>query len=224
MLTIKGLLSKAELAQIAARMDAESFIDGKATARAGARDVKNNLQLAHGGDAQKEVDQIIRTAYRKNDAMRELVMPVKIMPMRVSRYEVGMEYGWHVDAVTMTNPKGELVRTDVASTVFLADPDEYDGGELTVMTPMGKVQVKLDAGDAIVYPATTVHRVEPVTRGVRKVAVTWIQSMIASAEKRQLLQELTTAIMDLKARDPKAPELPKYSAVHHNLVRMWGET
>lgn len=223
MLTLQGFLRPDELAAIVARLGAEAFVPGVETATGRAAEVKRNLQLPGGSAAERELDALVRAAFERHPGFADVVMPVRSVPMRFARYEAGMGYGWHVDNGLMAAHGGKPMRSDLACTLFLADPGSYGGGELSLQTPVGHLKVKLPAGDAVVYPATMVHRVEPVTHGVRLVGVTWFQSLVASAEQRQLLADLAQATSALLARDPQAPEYEALTAVRHNLMRMWGQ-
>jgi PKHD-type hydroxylase len=224
MITIRNLLTPSEVETIRARLGEETFVSGIQTANGRAREVKNNLQLPAGSGAERDLEKLVRAAFERNNTVLAKVLPLRVAPARFSRYEAGMEYGWHVDAAVMASAAGQPVRTDLACTVFLADPASYGGGELTIQTPLGTVSAKLPAGDAIIYPANTVHRVEPVTQGVRQVALLWIQSMVASAEQRQLLGDLGNAIGKLRSNSSPASEIDTLSGVHSNLVRMWSQT
>lgn len=224
MITIRNLLTPEEVATIRTRLADETFVHGSETANGRAKKVKNNLQLPVGGEAERELEKLILSAFERNHTVRATALPLRAAPARFSRYEAGMEYGWHVDSSVMAGTGGQPVRTDLACTIFLSDPASYGGGELTIQTPLGTASTKLPAGDAIIYPATTVHRVEPVTHGVRQVALLWVQSMIASAERRQLLNELGQATAKLRVSNAEAAEIDTLVGVHANLIRMWSHT
>jgi PKHD-type hydroxylase len=224
MITIRNLLTPEEVETIRTRLAGEAFVHGGETAHGRAKKVKNNLQLPDGGQAERELEKLIISAFDRNPTVRATALPLRAAPARFSKYEAGMEYGWHVDSPVMAGGGSQPVRTDLACTVFLSDPKSYGGGELTIQTPLGTASTKLPAGDAILYPATTVHRVEPVTHGVRQVALLWVQSMIASAEQRQLLSELAQATAKLRNSNPEAKEIDTLLGVHANLVRMWSHT
>ncbi|MDB5101081.1 MAG: 2OG-Fe(II) oxygenase [Cyanobacteria bacterium RYN_339] len=224
MITIPKLLGPDELQHITQRLAAEKFVDGGETATGRAREVKHNLQMPMDGDATKELDHLIRQAMDRHAVFMAAALPLHIVPLRFSRYEPGMTYGWHTDNPVMVGVARQAVRTDLACTIFLSDPAGYAGGELALRTPLGIVRIKLAAGDAVLYPATSVHQVDPVTQGVRTVAVTWIQSLVGGSDQRQLLMDLFEATRDLAMRDPMAPELERLGAVRHNLLRLWGQT
>jgi PKHD-type hydroxylase len=222
LITIRGLLSPADVQAIVARLHGETFVDGYETAGRRARDVKRNEQLPLASSAEAELNSLVVAAFDRNDVFRAAALPVELVPIRFARYLPGMEYGWHTDNALMSGGGVRGVRTDLACTIFLSEPDSYAGGELAVQNPLGLVRIKLAAGDAVLYPATAVHRVEPVTQGVRLVAVTWIQSMIKDREQRDLLLDLAQTIAALEQRDPRAPEVERLHATRQNLIRMWG--
>jgi PKHD-type hydroxylase len=223
LITLRGVLSAAEALALAQRLNAEKFVDGNETAGRRAREVKRNLQLPLASPAETELNAVVVAALERNEICRSAALPTQVVPVRFARYEPGMEYGWHTDNAIMPGGAGRAVRTDLACTIFLADPTSYDGGELAVQHSLGVVRAKLGPGDAVLYPATTVHRVEPVTRGQRLVAVLWIQSMIASNEQRQLTFDLLQTIRGLESREAKAPELDHLYATYQNLLRLWSQ-
>src|SRR6185312_2935504 len=182
-LHIAGLLSTGELRAIAGMSDQAVYENGKLTASDAAQDVKNNLQLNHQEQAYASIQQVILQSLNRNLLFRNAVLPQQVYPFLVSKYQQKMSYGWHVDSPVM----GDMLRTDVAMTIFLNGPDEYEGGELELQTPLGPAKFKLNAGDAICYPCTYLHRVNEVTAGCRHVAVTWIQSLVRTPEQRNIL-------------------------------------
>ena len=208
---IRKLLSPELLAQINARLANAKWVDGLLTAGPVAARVKRNLQLEPGPEAQ-ELAELIKKTLMANDKFPPLALPRRLTPPLFSRYENGMEYGAHTDDAIRSR---DGVRTDLAATLFLSDPESYDGGELVV----NGSAVKPAAGDLVLYPATTVHRVAPVTRGVRLAAVLWIQSLVRSQEQRDLLLALHAAI----ARLGDHPVTVSVEAVQQNLLRMWAE-
>jgi PKHD-type hydroxylase len=208
---IRKLLSPELLAQINARLANAKWVDGLLTAGPVAARVKRNLQLEPGPEAQ-ELAELIKKTLMANDKFPPLALPRRLTPPLFSRYENGMEYGAHTDDAIRSR---DGVRTDLAATLFLSEPESYDGGELVV----NGSAVKPAAGDLVLYPATTVHRVAPVTRGVRLAAVLWIQSLVRSQEQRDLLLALHAAI----ARLGDHPVTVSVEAVQQNLLRMWAE-
>jgi len=181
------------LRQIVTTLAGGKFIDGKLTAGGPAREVKNNLQVERLGPELTDIDQIILAALGRSQALQSFAFAKRILLPLFNRYENGMEYGAHVDAAVM-GKGADQIRTDLSMTVFLSDPASYDGGELALQTPLGEEEIKLEAGEAVVYPSTTVHRVTPVTRGVRLAAVTWIQSSVPDERLRAILFDLGNAM------------------------------
>jgi len=208
---IRKLLSPELLAQINERLAKAKWVDGLMTAGPTAARVKRNLQLESGPDA-LELAEMVKKALLANDTFPPLALPRRLTPPMFSRYEIGMEYGPHTDDA-IRNRDG--IRTDLAATLFLSEPESYDGGELVV----NGSAVKPAAGDLVLYPATTVHRVAAVTRGVRLAAVLWIQSLVRSQEQRDVLLALHGAI----ARLADHPASVNVEAVQQNLLRMWAE-
>lgn len=208
---IRKLLSPELLGQINQRLSQAKWVDGLYTAGAAAARVKRNLQLEPGPDAQ-ELAELVKKTLLANDKFPPLALPRRITQPLFSRYENGMEYGPHTDDAMRSR---DGIRTDLAATLFLSSPESYDGGELVV----NGSAVKPAAGDLVLYPATTVHRVAPVTRGVRLAAVLWIQSLVRSQEQRDVLLALHGAI----ARLGDHPVSVNVEAVQQNLLRMWAE-
>jgi len=219
-LCLANVLDRRALGAVRAGLDAAAFADGRRTAGWSARLVKDNRQAE--ADAAARLGPEVVRALEANEVFRLGVLPKAIRPVLFSRYEPGMAYGAHVDDAIMGDD-GERARSDVAVTVFLSDPADYDGGELVIETTGGEHAYKLDAGDAIAYAATTLHRVEPVTRGCRQVAVTWVQSLVRSAERQEILFDLDTARRAVFDRDGKSREFDLLSKSHANLLRMWAE-
>ncbi len=195
------------------------FVDGSATAGWHAKLVKKNQQLDARDPRQKELSSIIAAAVTKNASFRLGVRPKALQTFRFSRYEQGMGYGPHVDDALMHGH-----RSDVSMTLFLSAPESYDGGELVIDTGGAERSFKLAAGDMVTYPSTTLHRVEPVTRGVRLAAVSWAQSYVRDDARRELLYELDRARRDLFKKHGKTPEFDALSKAFSNLVRMWSDT
>lgn len=186
------ILEQDEVSRINAFLSGQSFVDGKLTSTGPARAVKNNLQAERSGPEPTQADHIVLAALNRNKDLHSFAFARRILAPLFNRYENGMEYGAHVDSAVM-GQGGDQIRTDLSMTVFLTDPAEYDGGELALQSPFGEEEIKLDAGEAIVYPSTTIHRVTPVTRGVRLAAVTWIQSSVRDERLREILFDLNQA-------------------------------
>ena len=202
------------------RMAAGPFISGKLSAVGKASALKNNLLLAPDSPAAVEATDLVAGALQASPLFQVAAWPDAMLRPQLCRYEVGMTYGDHIDAAIMGQPP-ESIRCDIALTVCLNDGAEYDGGEL-IMDSVGLPQTwKGRAGDAIVYPADTVHRVAPVTRGVREVAVSWIQSLVRQPERRRILFDLRHALNALEAAAAPPPETEVIRRSYFNLIRMW---
>ncbi|MCK6443639.1 Fe2+-dependent dioxygenase [Elstera cyanobacteriorum] len=217
-LCLADILPADRLTALVDRLKTARFIDGKATAGWNATGVKENQQAYAPGVAQLAAE--IETALRQHPVFALAARPKRLHPILFARYEPGMTYGYHVDDPLMGDPP---LRTDLALTLFLSDPETYDGGDLIIDQPGGEQAYKLPFGAAVLYPATTLHQVAPVTRGVRLVAITWIQSLIRDPGQREILFDLDTARRMLFARDGKSREFDLLSKSFANLLRLWAE-
>jgi PKHD-type hydroxylase len=197
------------------------FIDGVLSAGMAAQRVKHNQELAADERLLRQLNNLVMGSLVKHSVYRSAALPLKVAAPYYARYTAGMSYGDHVDDPVMG--QGDLYRSDISVTIFLSAPDDYDGGELIIQTPFGEQLVKLPAGDAVIYPSSSVHRVAEVTRGERLVAVSWIQSMIRDPDKRALLHELNQARERLLHDKPDAEETSRVNHAYINLVRMWSE-
>ena len=197
------------------------FIDGVLSAGIAAQRVKHNQELAADERLLRQLNNLVMGSLVKHSVYRSAALPLKVAAPYYARYTAGMSYGDHVDDPVMG--QGDLYRSDISVTIFLSAPDDYDGGELIIQTPFGEQLVKLPAGDAVIYPSSSVHRVAEVTRGERLVAVSWIQSMIRDPDKRALLHELNQARERLLHDKPDAEETSRVNHAYINLVRMWSE-
>lgn len=213
---IKSLLAPSEIEEILALLKQATFVDGKATAGWHAALVKNNLQANGAEQAAQTAMTTVSNAILRNDLFRLAARPKQLSRILLSKYVEGMNYGTHVDDARM----GEM-RTDVSFTLFLNNPEEYEGGELVMDMPQGEQAFKLDAGDMIVYPSTTLHRVETVRSGTRLAAVGWAQSLIRRSDQRELLFDLESARLALFKREGKSAEFDLLSKSLSNLMRMW---
>jgi len=216
---IKGLLPRRETKQVVELSQRLSFVDGRASSNPGSS-VKNNLQ----GDIQDpvymEAGQIVQRAIYRNTTFKDYAYPKNMAMPMVCKYEPGMEYGFHVDAAVLaTKPP---MRADVSTTVFLSDPDSYEGGELVARMGDKEIEVKLEAGDAVVYPSVTLHKVKPVTKGIRLVSITFTESLIRDHYRRELLYQLGAAI-DKESHKLSFETLTELTNVHTNLERYWME-
>jgi PKHD-type hydroxylase len=217
---IPGILGADDLSVARDLFETVAGTDGRATAGYRAREVKNNLQLAPNPDTQPVYDRI-RNAILDNATFRSVAIPRYVRTPLLSEYSAGMEYGYHTDAAHMG--KTSPIRTDLSMTLFLSDPDAYEGGDLVIRSAMGETAIKLDAGDAVVYPTVFLHRVNRVESGVRRVAVTWIQSWVRSAEQRQILHDLERCKLLANGRASQAEDTQLLYMTHANLLRMWSE-
>lgn len=218
-LHIENLLNAGELKQLEQLSAQVMFEDGRKTASAAAREVKNNLQVDLQNPGAMGMQQVLLNALNQNKTFRQATFIRNIYPFLFSKYEPGMQYGWHVDSPLM----GEMMRTDIAITVFLNNPAEYEGGELELQSPTGTLLYKLPAGDAVCYPCTQLHRVREVTSGVRRVAVSWIESMVKNSEQRKVLFDLQQVIDALRTKELSSEEANLLQQNHSNLLRMWAQ-
>ena len=200
-------------------------MDGRVTAGHRSEKVKDNLQVPEGHPVARQLGSIVLTALERNPLFLSAALPLKIVPPLFNRYEDGQTYGDHVDgAIRPVTGTPHRVRTDLSATLFISELDEYDGGELVITDTFGTHRVKLPAGDLILYPGTSLHRVVPVTRGVRLASFFWIESMVREDSQRQLLFDLDTAIQELAATVPENQAVDRLLNVYHNLLRRWADT
>ncbi|NEO85043.1 MAG: Fe2+-dependent dioxygenase [Spirulina sp. SIO3F2] len=215
---IPHVLAPEDLKTIRTILNEADFVDGKLTAGWHAKLVKENQQLSKTCPQATTLKQMVKSALNGHPLFQSAVQPKQIHTVLMSRYDVGMAYGRHTDNALMQG-----LRSDVSFTVFLNDPTDYKGGELVIEGADDEQSYKLAAGDAIVYPSTTLHRVEPVTAGTRLVAVGWVQSRIRDVHKREILFDLEVARRSWFAREGKTPEFDLLSKSSANLLRMWVE-
>ena len=225
LLHIPQVLNTDELRRARAILDAAPWVPGQVTAGRQAALVKDNEQLAQQGEHAKALRALVLPALDRNTLFFSAALPRRIVPPLFNRY--GGEharYGKHVDnAIRVNNELGQRVRTDISATLFLANPDEYEGGDLVIDDTFGEKRVKLSAGDMVIYPGTSVHRVEPVTRGHRLACFFWIESMVRSDEQRRLLFDLDTHLTRLRERHDHDDALVGLTGTYHNLLRMWAD-
>ncbi len=224
MLHIPGVLSPEQVRSMRERLASTDWVDGRASVGSQGAQVKRNRQLAEGSPLALELGQLVSAALMANPLFFSCALPLRILPPFFNSYAGGEHYGPHVDGAIRAQRGGAAVRTDVSCTVFLSDPEDYEGGELTVIDSYGTHEVKLPAGDAIVYPSTSIHEVQPVTRGERLASFLWVQSMVRDDWKRAMLYELDTNIQALRAKHGDGPELVGLTGHYHNLLRQWAET
>lgn len=217
---IPALLRKEELVMLEQLVQQARFVDGKATASMAAKEVKNNSQVDASDAALNAIQDILNKAIQTSPYFNVAAQPRKVYPFIISKYEPGQYYGWHVDSPIMGEP---MLRTDIAMTIFLSDPDTYEGGELLIQTSFGPVPLKPAKGDAILYPCQFLHCVNEVKKGERLAAVTWIQSNIQSTEQRQILFELNQVQAVIQQKDKHSPEANQLLQTYSNLFRMWAD-
>jgi len=230
LLHVPGVLNAAQLEALRARLAAagEAWVDGRATAGHQGAQVKRNLQIAEGSAAAAELGGLVLGALERNALFLSAALPSLVYPPLFNRYEGGMTFGSHVDgAVRLIPGTGRKMRTDLSATLFLSAPQDYDGGELLVEGNFGAQKVKLPAGDMVLYPATSLHKVTPVTHGTRLACFFWVQSMVRDATQRALLFDLDMAIVrltrDIGGGNAGHEALVSLTGTYHNLLRMWAE-
>lgn len=222
LIDIPALLSKKKLTEIQTLIAEAKFVDGKLSAGTAAQRVKNNEEIAADAQQLQRLNQLVMTPLVSHPTFQNAVLPHRVATPFFARYGTEQHYGEHIDDPVM-GPMGQRYRSDVSVTIFLTNPADYEGGELRIHTQFGHQDIKLDAGDAVVYPSSSLHQVLPVTSGTRVVAVTWAQSLIRDALKRELLYELNQARQSLMAEKPAADSTKQVDHSYVNLVRMWSE-
>jgi len=225
LITIANLFSTDEAAHIREQLIAGEWQDGSNTAGSQAKAVKSNRQLNDNSQLAKHLQRLILTRLNQSPQFISAALPAKIFPAKFNCYGNKGCYGPHVDAAIMTLPGHRQMRTDIACTLFLTPPTEYEGGELCIEDRYGQQAIKLNAGDMVVYPATSWHEVKPVTNGKRVCAFFWLQSLVRNAEQRSYLYDLDTSIQNLSQRlGNQDPEVQCLTGLYHNLVRAWSNT
>ncbi|NRR34375.1 Fe2+-dependent dioxygenase [Oxalobacteraceae bacterium] len=223
LLHIPDVLTRAQVVQIRQRLDQADWVDGRATVGAQGAQVKHNRQLPEHSPVSQELGQLILDALAGNALFFAAALPLHTIPPLFNSYTGGEHYGAHIDGAIRSLPGGRRMRTDVSCTLFLSDPEDYEGGELIVTDTYGAHEVKLPAGDLILYPSTSIHHVEQVTSGTRVCSFFWTQSMVRDDWQRSLLLELDQNIQSLRARVGDCPELVGLTGHYHNLLRQWSE-
>jgi PKHD-type hydroxylase len=218
---LKAVLGSSQIETARQLMQQGRFVDGILSAGMAAQRVKRNEELSLEDHQLTELNNLVMGSLVRHPHYRSAAMPRKVAAPYYARYTPGMSYGEHVDDPIMGH--GEIYRSDVSVTIFLSDPASYEGGELLIRTEFGEQSVKLPAGDAVLYPSSSIHRVNEVTSGERLVAVSWIQSLVRDPEKRALLHELNQAREVLLLEQPDARETSRVNHSYINLVRMWSE-
>jgi PKHD-type hydroxylase len=228
MLHVPDVLSPDQVREMRAALDATQWVDGRETVGDQGAQVKRNRQLPEQSPVGRELGRVILAALSRNPLFFAAALPLRFVPPLFNRYEGGEHYGLHVDGSVMHvatpgQPTGTL-RSDVSCTLFLCGPDEYDGGELVVHDTYGEHEVKLPAGDLIIYPSSSLHRVEPVTRGARLASFFWVQSLVRDDGQRRMLFELDASIQALTQAGSDRAVVLQLTGVYHNLLRGWAET
>lgn len=227
LLHLKALLSTDELQLMQDRLgDGAPWMDGRSTAGSQAVSSKNNLQLQQSSEVSVQLQALVLAAIRRDPMFFSAALPRKIYPPLFNRYEGSSNaYGAHVDSAIMhASSSKEWVRSDLSCTVFLSDPASYDGGELCIHDSYGERAVKLAAGDAVLYPGTSVHEVKPVTRGARVASFFWIESMVRLDEQRRILFDLDMNLLQLREQHGESAQTTALTGVYHNLLRQWAHS
>ena len=227
LLHIPQVLSADELVQARALLQQATWGDGRATAGVQSARAKNNQQLAQHSPQAKALQQLVLAGLNRHAQFFSAALPKRVFPPLFNRYGgTTNAFGDHVDNAVRFIPgmSGERLRTDISGTLFLAGPDEYDGGELCIVDTLGAQSVKLPAGDLVIYPGTSVHRVEPVTRGFRLASFFWVESMVRSSEQRRLLFDMDQHLMRLRETVGETePAVIGLTGTYHNLLRQWAD-
>lgn len=223
LLHIPGVLTADELQAIRRGLEAATWTDGRQTVGVQGAQVKRNLQVDADDPARAELSALIETAVRRHPLFFAAALPLRILTPRFNCYQQGGTYGMHVDGAVMQVDAQTHLRSDLSCTVFLSDPDTYQGGELVIRDTYGEHDVKLAAGDAILYPAGSLHQVTPVTQGQRLASFFWVQSMVRDPQQRSLLFDMDTAIQALRQSDADEQAIVQLTGVYHNLLRQWAQ-
>jgi PKHD-type hydroxylase len=221
LLHVENVLTPDQVAQCRQRLQAQTWVDGRVTAGEQSALAKRNLQVPEDAPAARELGDMILTALGRHPRFVSAALPLRVFPPLFNRYDEGMGFDTHVDnAIRFAG--SVRFRTDISATLFLSDPDDYDGGDLIVEDAYGEHAVKLPAGDMIIYPATSLHRVAPITRGSRWAAFFWAQSMVRADAQRSLLYDLDNAIQAMSVKVGQAdPAVVSLTGTYNNLLRMW---
>ncbi|WIT13127.1 Fe2+-dependent dioxygenase [Paucibacter sediminis] len=226
LIRIPEVLDVETLRQLRAGLEEAEWESGARTAGSQAGQVKHNQQLPREAPATRQLQALLLAALERNTLFFTAALPKRVLPPMFNRYGGDSNhYGDHVDqAIRYVPGSAQRVRTDISCTVFLAEPTDYEGGELVIADTYGEQRVKLAAGDAVLYPGTSVHRVEPVTRGARLASFFWIESMVRSDEQRRLLYEMDLALTAMRSEHGESAATVQLTGTYHNLLRMWADT
>jgi PKHD-type hydroxylase len=222
---IPAVLNADQVQECRRSLDQAEWIDGRATAGHQSSRMKDNVQVPEGHPVARKLGDMILTALERSPLFIAAALPLNVYPPLFNRYQGGQTYGTHIDgAIRDIAGTPHRVRTDLSATLFISSPEDYEGGELMIEDNYGVQRVKLPAGDMILYPASSLHRVQPVTRGARVASFLWLQSMIRDDGERTLLLDLDTAIQQLNRIAADNPAMVQLTSVYHNLLRRWAET
>ena len=224
LLQIPQVFTRDEVLRIRSALEQAEWQDGKVTAGYQSAQAKHNLQLAEDNPLAREIAEAMLQRLWQNPLFMSAALPLKVFPPLFNCYSAGGSFDYHVDnAIRDIRGTAERVRTDLSSTLFFSDPEDYDGGELVIQDTYGVQRVKLAAGDMLLYPSTSLHKVEPVTRGARLASFFWTQSLVRDDGQRTLLFEMDQAIQQLTRDVPQHPSLIQLTGNYHNLLRRWAE-
>jgi PKHD-type hydroxylase len=224
LLHIDSVLSTEEAAHYRSALEQADWADGRVTAGYQSMRVKHNMQLPEDHPLARDLSDRILAALERNPLFMGAALPLRVFPPLFNMYQGGQSFGTHVDnAIRHVRGTNHRVRTDLSATLFLTNPEEYDGGELMIEDMYGTQSVKLPAGHMVLYPSTSLHHVRPVTRGARISSFFWIQSMVRDDARRTLLFDLDMAIQRISAENPDHPSAVQLTGIYHNLIRMWGD-
>ena len=224
LLHIPQVVTAQEVAEFRRKLDAADWTDGRETVGSQGAKVKRNEQLPDTSPLKHELGRAVLAALRLSPLFFAAALPRKILPPRFNRYAGGGEYGFHIDGSVMAMANGEQLRSDLSCTLFLNDPEEYDGGRLIISDTYGEHSIAKPAGDVVIYPSISLHRVEPVTRGERLASFFWVQSLVRDDRQRRMLFELDTSIQKLTLDGADQDAVLQLTCVYHNLLRLWSET
>jgi PKHD-type hydroxylase len=223
LISVPDVLTAEQVAQARQILDQADWVDGKVTAGHQSAKAKNNMQLPEGSPAAQQLGDMILGALSRHPLFLSAALPLRVFPPLFNRYSGGQSFGTHVDnAIRQVTGTPHRIRTDLSATLFFANPDEYDGGELVIEDTYGVHSVKLPAGHLVLYPSTSLHSVRPITRGARVASFFWIQSMVRDDGQRTLLFDLDTAIQRV-ATDTDHPAVVQLTGIYHNLIRRWAD-
>lgn len=226
LIEIPGVLTKEKVAQCRQLMDTTEWVDGNVTSGHQSALAKNNMQLPEGSPVARQIGDLIQDALGQSPLFISAALPLKVFPPLFNRYAAGQAFGTHVDnAIRQLRGTNFRIRSDLSATLFFSEPEDYDGGVLTIEDTFGSQEVKLPAGHMVLYPSSSLHHVTPVTRGARVSSFFWMQSMVRDDAQRTLLFQLDNGIQAIGAeRGGQDPEVIRLTGVYHNLLRMWADS